>query len=253
MIDPQRLAAAGRGLGPRDTQFLERAYAGGTEKYLSRLSAVGLVGLEHVLDAGCGFGQWSLALARLCGRVTAVDDDPARVGAAIAMAEGTPHRSVRRGSIEALPFPDATFDGVFCYSVIYYADVRRALRELSRVLKPLGALYVCSNGVGWYLYNIVARPNRTQDFDPRTYGLNALWTSTQYRALGIPPRNGASVATSRRWLSHLIRRNGLEILGVGPEGSIHVNGREAPEPFFRDRYWGLECVSEWLARKPSAA
>ncbi len=253
MIDPERVAAAARDLGPRDAQFLARAYAGGTDRYLSRLSAVGFMGLDNVLDAGCGFGQWSLALARLCGRVTAVDDDPARVGVALALAAGTPNLSVRHGSIEALPFPDATFDGVFCYSVIYYTDVRRALRELSRVLKPRGALYVCSNGLGWYLYNIVARPNRTPDFDPRTYGLKTLWTSTQYRAFGIPPRNGASVATSRRWLAHLIRSTGLEILGVGPEGSIRVNCREAAQPFFPDRYWGLECMSEWLARKSSAA
>ena len=50
-----------------------------------------------------------------------------------------------RGSVLRLPFPDAAFDAVTSFDVIYHdwvADDRAAVAEMARVLRPGGALLV---------------------------------------------------------------------------------------------------------------
>jgi len=60
-------------LGQNAAAFLERVYGGGFEKYSTRLSQHGFRGFCRVLDAGCGFGQWTLALSWMNQSVEAVD------------------------------------------------------------------------------------------------------------------------------------------------------------------------------------
>ena len=56
-------------LGHNDSLFVERIFHGGIEKYLRRLNAIELKNFDNVLDAGCGFGQWSIALSQTNGTV----------------------------------------------------------------------------------------------------------------------------------------------------------------------------------------
>ena len=96
-------------------------------------------GSRRLLDAGCGTGFNLLALGRL-GRATGIDLAPE----AIALCR---ERGVRaaRASLLALPFPDAAFDAVTSFDVIYHAwvtDDRAAVAEMTRVLRPGGVLLV---------------------------------------------------------------------------------------------------------------
>ena len=51
------------------------------------------------------------------------------------------------------------------------------------------------------------------------------------------------------YLSRLLAANGIEVIGAGPEGTLRAgssdDGVGDVKPFFRGRYLGLECVSEW--------
>lgn len=50
-----------------------------------------------------------------------------------------------QGSVDLLPFPDDTFDGIFTMDVLYHLNVTdtiSALKEMSRVLKPGGILLI---------------------------------------------------------------------------------------------------------------
>ena len=93
----------------------------------------------RILDAGCGTGHNLAHLARF-GRAVGVDlSDEAlrfcRIRGAVAAKAG----------LLALPFPDATFDGVTSFDVLYHrwvADDRAAVAELARVLRPGGVLLV---------------------------------------------------------------------------------------------------------------
>ncbi len=103
------------------------------------LGAATATGETRLLDAGCGTGFNLLALGRL-GRATGIDLAPE----AVAFCR---ERGVRalRASLLALPFPDAAFDAVTSFDVIYHAwvtDDRAAVAEMARVLRPGGVLLV---------------------------------------------------------------------------------------------------------------
>ena len=131
--------------------------------------------------------------------------------------------------------------------------MRKSVAELARVLKPSGKLYICSNGLGWYLYNIIAGPYPSPDFSPRRYGAKAVLDTLAYRLFGRPPANGGSVATGRSYLASLLEQQGIEVVASGPEASIRVSA-DAPEirPFFRGSYYGLEGTLEWLGQRVEA-
>lgn len=103
------------------------------------LSPLAAAGSRRLLDAGCGTGFNLVHLARL-GRAVGVDLAPE----AIALCR---ERGVRaaRASLPLLPFPDACFDVVTSFDVIYHAwvrDDRAAVAEMARVLRPGGVMLV---------------------------------------------------------------------------------------------------------------
>jgi ubiquinone/menaquinone biosynthesis C-methylase UbiE len=99
-----------------------------------------------VLEVGCGPGRLSILLARHGLRVTGLDLDPemielARANADAASNGGTPSFVV--GNVSALSFPDESFDLVVStLSMHHWADVRAALSEIGRVLRPKGRALV---------------------------------------------------------------------------------------------------------------
>jgi SAM-dependent methyltransferase len=93
-----------------------------------------------VLDCGCGTGA-NLALLEPCG--CAIGIDLTMRGLEFAKTYG--RRRLARADAARLPFPDDCFDLVTSFDVIYSLDEdaeRRALREMTRVLRPGGALLV---------------------------------------------------------------------------------------------------------------
>jgi SAM-dependent methyltransferase len=95
----------------------------------------------RVIDLGCGGGHVSYSVAPHVGSVTAYDlsADMLTAVAAEARRRGLGNVETAQGPAESLPFPDASFDAVFCrYTAHHWPDVRRGLREARRVLKPGG-------------------------------------------------------------------------------------------------------------------
>jgi ubiquinone/menaquinone biosynthesis C-methylase UbiE len=97
----------------------------------------------RALDAGCGTGVCSLALAERAHSVVALDLS----GGALCTARNLARRLDRpkiaaiQGSLLALPFADGSFDLALSWGVVHHTvDPRRALDELARVLRPGGAL-----------------------------------------------------------------------------------------------------------------
>lgn len=217
--------------------------------YQRRIRALGLEGLGTVLDAGCGFGQWSAALSTLNKRVVGLDYDRLRVNAAnqIIKFTGLTNVSFASGSVEDLPFAGGSFDGVFSYSVIYHTDYRRTLREYSRSLRHGGILYFCTNGLGWYLHNILDTHNDAADFSSRDMSVCALKNSITY--YGVNSReSGSSIVMTSSIVRKELLELGFAILAMGAEGSI---GRDTHrcQSFYPETLYGQENVWEVLCRK----
>ena len=106
--------------------------------------ASGAAPKKVILDAACGTGLPSLALAERVhpgGRVVAIDSSPVMLAAAmrIARSAGVANIEHRPMDLAALSFDDASFDGVTCKDgLMFCADPVRAASELHRVLRPNG-------------------------------------------------------------------------------------------------------------------
>jgi SAM-dependent methyltransferase len=106
---------------------------------------------QRLLDAGAGAGEVARDMAASVGtdgEVTAMESSARTLEAARALSPAElPIRFVR-GDIEALQFPDATFDGVRAERVLQHlGDPDAAVRELSRVTRPGGR--VCLIDTDW--------------------------------------------------------------------------------------------------------
>jgi len=92
-----------------------------------------------LVDAGCGTGNNLLHLAR---RGRAVGVDLSEEALRFCRTRGV---HAARASVLALPFADASCDAVTSFDVIYHRwveDDRAAVREMARVLRPGGLLFV---------------------------------------------------------------------------------------------------------------
>jgi ubiquinone/menaquinone biosynthesis C-methylase UbiE len=104
---------------------------------------------DSVLDVGCGTGDLTLAAKRQTGqngKVYGIDaaSEMVEVARSKAIKAGI-EVDFRPGLIESLPFPDDSFDVVLSSLMMHHlpADVKqKGLREINRLLKPGGHLFV---------------------------------------------------------------------------------------------------------------
>jgi ubiquinone/menaquinone biosynthesis C-methylase UbiE len=110
---------------------------------------------QRLLDAGCGTGDVTRALAALVGkhgRVVGVDPSATMLTEARRRTGGS-HRSVEfcLGDITALEVEDRAFDGAYCERVFQHlTHPGTAMAELVRVTKPGGSIVVIEADWGMY-------------------------------------------------------------------------------------------------------
>jgi ubiquinone/menaquinone biosynthesis C-methylase UbiE len=142
--------------GSYDTQlFEESVQLFSTRLYLARFDATWFNGTA-CLDAGCGGGRNSIAMARLGSKkVVGIDVGEEGLANARQRSQGLSNVKFLCASILDIPFEDGTFDMVWCAGVLMItADADRALEELTRVLKKDGYLYMlvyATGGMRWPL------------------------------------------------------------------------------------------------------
>jgi ubiquinone/menaquinone biosynthesis C-methylase UbiE len=235
-------------LGDNDAKFVQRVYSDGLEKYVNRIKAVGFVDQKRVLDAGCGFGQWSLALAAVNDHIVSCDILSERIAflSDIAAELGVDNIDTRVSGIESLPFPDASFDLIFCYGVIFLTPWRHSLKELHRVLKPEGSLYVNANGLGWYIFLWREEHNKAADYDPKARAAKAMQDTLYYEREGVCLPNSDLIIEPDDLKSEM-HKLGFKNIKIAGEGHLYTNRKAArPVPFFKSKYYGLPGVFEAL-------
>lgn len=153
---------------------------------------------SKLLHAGCGSGQVDMDLQNEM-RITALDIS---VPALKLYRKNNPRaQAVVHGSILALPFPDASFDGVYNLGVLEHfrqPDIAKILAELHRVLKPGGKVVI---------------------FWPHRRASSVFVLNTAHWLMGRVFQNGVrlhpaevSLVKSRSQVKSLLTAGGLEML-----------------------------------------
>jgi ubiquinone/menaquinone biosynthesis C-methylase UbiE len=101
---------------------------------------------DAVLDVACGPGNFSREFAKAVGDgglVVGIDASRTMLtrGVADLRSAGLANLALVRGDATALPFRDASFDGVCCFAALHlFADPFAGLDEMRRVLSPGGRI-----------------------------------------------------------------------------------------------------------------
>ncbi|HJR57918.1 MAG TPA: methyltransferase domain-containing protein [Vicinamibacterales bacterium] len=199
---------------------------------------------RRILDVGCGIGTAEVKLSRL--RLTqvdfvAVDLLTDRVIAAQAAARAH-NISAHFAAADAcrLPFPDATFDSVFCVAVLQHiGDVKAAVLEMARVTRPGGRIVAVEpDNSARYFYSSVEDGHRAHDSARRFFS-----------ALAVA-RGDASEPAVGPQLPTLFSQNGIEPLSVHvfPVSGARL-GAPAPAVWTNRR----ASVSEEIEKAPDEA
>ncbi|MCP4472040.1 MAG: methyltransferase domain-containing protein [Gammaproteobacteria bacterium] len=124
---------------------------------LRTLAALALTPGESVLDAGCGTGlllEQEAAAVGAGGRAEGIDSSPDMLARAHTRCDDLPQVNLQQGSVETLPFDDASFDALSCtQTLLYVPKLDAALQEYHRVLKPGGRIAIIETDWGGAILN----------------------------------------------------------------------------------------------------
>lgn len=96
---------------------------------------------DKILDAGCGTGRNSIYLKERGYDVVGTDLSKVAISRARKAAKDLKIQ-YKVDSVEKSSFPDRSFDKIFCGQVLHAVDFEEAVRELYRILKPDGILFI---------------------------------------------------------------------------------------------------------------
>lgn len=197
---------------------------------------------KRVLEIGCGrggFSCWLRSQPQQADEIVAVDFAATAVqkGRLYAAQRGLTGITWEVGDIEAINHSDNSFDTIFsCETIEHVPHPRQALRELARVLKPGGRLFLTT---------------------PNYMGTMGLYrgylrmVGRVFTEVGQPINNFMMLPLTRAWVA----RTGLRVVTVDAVGHyLPFPGRPAIEmPIFNNprilmRWVGLHSMV--LAQKP---
>src|SRR5215813_7048117 len=104
------------------------------------LERISPLGINRVLDLGCGLGNTTRMLANCFteANITGIDSDAYLLSCARAQ-HGNSRLHFQEGDASKLPFPDHAFDLVFTrYLLVHIPDPDLVIGEMLRLLRPGG-------------------------------------------------------------------------------------------------------------------
>lgn len=139
---------------------------------------------RRVLDIGCGAGQTLLAMELAGVQAVGVDCDFEALRLGYSMTEDI---CFLQSQGERLPFRAESFDLAFSRVALPYMDIPQALREMARVLRPEGSLWITMHPMSMLSWKIAVATPKTFAFE--VYRLfNSVWFALFGKVFRYPLR-----------------------------------------------------------------
>ncbi|MBI3073607.1 MAG: class I SAM-dependent methyltransferase [Deltaproteobacteria bacterium] len=225
-----------RGIAAGRAPRVSDVHQAGAPELLQRLAAVGLragaldrlhtatngARLSSVLDAACGTGNWSLALAPIATRVVGFDINASfvRAAASAASARGFTNTTFVTAELTDLdrfatdgPFDLILFGSIF--SCVDTSTVNRVLSAARRLLSPRGVIYVRASitnrryeqTLADHYFSIYRRTERYQSiFNKSGFRVVGPWRSEQLIIEGFARFVAAGASTVGSYVSRTLIR-----------------------------------------------
>ena len=248
--------------GNPEEMTLERLEAWGREHWLGDIVRAAQIRPDHavrVLEAGCGTGQYSLALALKGYEVDALDYNPAALERAreliAAVGAGRRAPSLLSGDLLCLPTAKDAYDLVFNQQVMeYFVDPEQrhlALAQMVRTTKPGGVVVVVIARPGHPLAPVWRRFGWPGFIDqPEMVDLTPRRLEDEFRAVGLTDVASDGIAAWRalfswpRWYERWsVTRRAI--------GSLTRLLERVPLPRVVRRWLGLQLLV--VGRKPTTS
>jgi SAM-dependent methyltransferase len=147
-----------------------------------------------VLELGCGTGYFTQELVRSGADVVAIDVSQELLEIARGNCSA-PNVQYQFENAYELSYDDAAFDSVVGSSVLHHLEIKKALRDVCRVLKPAGTIYftepnmlnpqiAVQKNIPWIKRKLGDSPNETAFF---RWPLKRLLEQTGFRDIRIDP------------------------------------------------------------------
>lgn len=140
---------------------------------------------KSVLEVGCGAGCNLLSLSAVNNSTVGVEPVPLykQMGQILCEREQIQPPDIRIASAEKLPFADNQFDIVLCVSAHQYMDIRPALCEMARVLRPGGELQIVGGTLDTYV-RVGLAPIRAGGIRALKPYLTTIFNTAMYQTVG---------------------------------------------------------------------
>lgn len=216
------------------------------EYYRERIKRIDFVNFEIVLDAGCGIGQWSVALASQNKLVEACDINTSRLMVAREIARERSVKNLRLSNKKVENVDELGFkvNAIFCYGVFMFTNKKKGVEAFAETLQEGGLLYLNYNSFGWWLYLLVEEGIRK-----RKYAIIKMLFKSFIKTIYQKDKR---IFVTKRGILRLISKRGFKIIYAGPEGSYNPNEkRDFVKPKYESFYKKRNMVIEIIARKES--
>lgn len=178
---------------------------------------------QRVIELGSGGGCNLLSLDGIPERLVGLEPMPTYLQMTPILAEiaGVPVPETVHGRAEAIPFGDAEFDVVLCYSSHQYMDLNIALGEMARVVRPGGEAIIIGGRLWPFLPEIATRFVKTRNTTVLKYDLRTVANTVGYTCTGrrlIAKRSAgatsAPIYPTTGWMKRQLRQRGFGDVAV---------------------------------------
>lgn len=185
-----------------------------------------------ILEVGSGLGILTRQLALLIpkGEVWGIERSVEQLAR---VTNDLPNLHFRQADAHTLPFEENRFDVVYCrYLLEHVADPNKVLKEMHRVLKPGGKIFVQENNI------------LVSTFDPDCPKFDALWR--QFARLQALSGGDASIGKK---LFRLLQNAEFCRIRLSIQPEVHHHGMASYEPWLENLIENIRPAEEQLVAK----